>query len=376
MQPPHQHSRINLDELKAQIIKKLGPQGSKHYFYCLQRFLNLKLSKVEFNKLCLRVLGRENIPLHNKIIRSILRNASCAKSPPPACHKDDSSKHAGSQEICSDGYHQNGSHIGMAQASSLSNGVEMLPVSPKKTRSDFRDRRGGDRRSGLGPNGKSGFPPLGAAVTHPVVENGDLNPPDCGIPVQRAEDERENLAGVYSKEQMELVGRHDREEASSRSPLQAPLRVPFGGACRALPAASSCRSFDDGTLLDSHVLRDRVEHIALAQGLKGVSVECANALNHGLDSYIRGLLRSCIELVGARRSGHELTKNSGHTPMKLVNGVKPGHEYHMPNSSARQKQKVLSLQEFRVAMELNPWQLGEDWPLLLEKICTREFEEG
>jgi hypothetical protein len=26
-------------------------------------------------------------------------------------------------------------------------------------------------------------------------------------------------------------------------------------------------------------------------------------------------------------------------------------------------------------MELNPQQLGEDWPLLLEKICTRPSEE-
>ncbi|XP_057791503.1 uncharacterized protein LOC131008589 [Salvia miltiorrhiza] len=425
MQPPHQRSRINLDELRAQIVKKLGPEGSKQYFYYLQRFLNLKLSKVEFNKLCLRVLGRENIPLHNQLIRSILRNACCAKSPPPACHKDDASKHGmhvGSQEICSDGYQQNGSHIGTAQASSspgLSNGGDMLPVSPKKTRSCFRDRRTGDRRSALGPNGKTSFPPQVAAAAQPIMENGDLNPPDTGMLVQRAEDERENLAshhakmltvrrspddlaGVYSKEQMQLVGRHDRKEASSRSPLQAPLGVPLctvsiGGACRALPAASSCRSigtFDDGTLLDSHVLTDRVEHIALAQGLKGVSVDCANILNHGLDSYIKGLLRSCIELVGAR-SGHESTKNSAHkshTPTKLVNGVKPGHQYHMPNSSAHQNQMLnngadqyqmqeqrvvpqISLQEFRVAMELNPRQLGEDWPLLLEKICTHAFEE-
>lgn len=424
MQPPHQRSRIHLDELKAQIVKKLGPEGSKQYFYYLQRFLSLKLSKVEFNKLCLRVLGRENIPLHNQLIRSILRNACCAKSPPPASQKDDASKHGtliGSQEIASDGYQQNGSHIGMAQASGspgLSHGGDMLLVSPRKARSGSRDKRSGDRRSALGPNGKTSFPQLSTAA-QPIMENGVLNPPDSGRPVQQAEDERENVvshpaktpvvrrsldgpADVHSKEQMELVVRNDRKAASFRSPLQAPLGVPLcpvsiGGACRALPAASSSRSIgtlDDGTLLDSHALRDRMEHIALGQGLEGVSMDCANVLNHGLDSYIKGLLRSCIELVGAR-SGHELTKNNAlknHAPVKLINGVKPGHQYHMPNSSTHQyqmpnngahqyqmqEQKILSpisLQEFKVAMELNPRQLGEDWPLLLEKICTHAFEE-
>lgn len=89
MQPPHNHSRINLAELKAQLVKKLGPEGSKQYFYYLNRFLSLKLNKVEFNKLCLRIVGRENIPLHNQLIRSILRNACTAKTPPPIGQKDD-----------------------------------------------------------------------------------------------------------------------------------------------------------------------------------------------------------------------------------------------------------------------------------------------
>ncbi|KAG6418222.1 hypothetical protein SASPL_120423 [Salvia splendens] len=394
MQPPHQHSRINLVELKTQIVKKLGPEGSNQYFYYLQKFLNLKLSKVDFDKLCLRVLGRENISLHNQLIRSILRNACCAKSLPPACHRNDASKHGmhvGIQEIRSDGYQQNGSHIVKAPASGspgLSNGDDILRFHQRKQDLVSVIGEVGDRRSTLGPNGKTSFPPLVAATTQPILENGDLKLPGSGISVQEAEDERENMAshsaklpavrkspdsprGVHSKEQMELVGNHGRKEASSRSVLQAPLGVPLctvsiGGACRALPSASSCRSigtFDDNTLLDSHVLSDRVENIALAQGLKGVSVDCAT-------------------------SGHESTMNSSNkspTPVKLDNGVKPGHQHQMPNGRTHpnqmlnngadkyqmQEQKVLhkiSLQEFRVAMELNPRQLGEDWPLLLEKI--------
>ncbi|PIN10195.1 hypothetical protein CDL12_17219 [Handroanthus impetiginosus] len=419
MQPPHQHSRINLAELRAQIVKKLGPEASKQYFYYLQRFLSLKLSKVEFNKLCLRILGRENLLLHNQLIRSILRNACSAEAPPPASHKDDSSKHGtrvGGKEIPADGFQQNGSHISTTQASSspgLSNGVGMIPVSPRKARTGFRDRRSGDRRSALGPNGKTSFAGSQTSDFNVTLENGDLNPPDIGRPVQhhqgltqQAENENENLANhpakmplvgrspdgsaasVYSKGQTELVVRNDGKEASARSPLQAPLGVPLcpvsiGGARRSLPPPSSSRyigTYSDGALLDSLTLRERMEHIALAQGLEGVSVDCANILNHGLDSYMKGLIRSCIELVGAR-SGHELAKNNNahkhNTHMKLINGVKPGLQYQMQNSEVHE-QKIncpISLQDFRVAMELNPQQLGEDWPLLLEKICTHAFEE-
>ncbi|KAL0429697.1 UNVERIFIED_CONTAM: hypothetical protein Sradi_0595700 [Sesamum radiatum] len=427
MQPPHHHTRINLAELKAQIVKKLGPEGSKQYFYYLNRFLCLKLTKVEFNKLCLRIFGRENIALHNQLIRAILRNACSAKTPPPASHKDDVLKNgtqASGKDISADGYQQNGSHTIMTpQASAspgLSNGGDMLPLSPRKARTSSRDRRTGDRRSALGPNGKTSVGPQLSASTHSsdfnvVLENGNLNPPDIGKAafhhqelMHQSENESEILvprsakmsivrrspdgsAPSCSKDQTELVVRDDGKEASPRSPLRAPLGVPLcpvsiGGARRALPPASSSRcvgALDDGVLLDSLTLRERMEQIALAQGLEGVSVDSANILNHGLDSYMKGLIRSCIELVGSR-SGHESTKNNTnkhHSYMKLINGVRPGHQYQMQNSGKppeveeQRNPCEISLQDFRVAMELNPRKLGEDWPLLLEKICTHAFEE-
>ncbi|KAJ0571057.1 putative transcriptional coactivator Hfi1/Transcriptional adapter 1 [Helianthus annuus] len=38
--------------------------------------------------------------------------------------------------------------------------------------------------------------------------------------------------------------------------------------------------------------------------------------------------------------------------------------------------RLVNLLDFRVAMELNRKQLGDDWPMLLEKICcTHDFEE-
>lgn len=70
-----QDPRIDLAELKVHIVKKVGVERSTRYFYYLGRFLSQKLTKSEFDKSCFRLLGRENLSLHNKLIRSILRNA-------------------------------------------------------------------------------------------------------------------------------------------------------------------------------------------------------------------------------------------------------------------------------------------------------------
>ncbi|CAA2946582.1 uncharacterized protein LOC111405189 [Olea europaea var. sylvestris] len=425
MQPPHQHSRINLAELKAQIVRKLGLEGSKQYFYYLNRFLGLKLSKVELNKLCLRLLGHENIPLHNEFIRSILKNAYSAKVPPQVSHEDEVLKHStlvSNKEIPNDGHQQDGSHAAISQATGLpglSNGGDMLSVLPRKARTMFLDRRTGERHSALGPNGKTSFasqqlPATQSSDFNVIYENGHLDTSDIGKvvhhqgPKQHEENERvvsgphpANLSevnrssddpdSVHSMDQTELLVRHNTKEVSARSPLRAPLGIPLcpvsiGGAQRSLPLTNSSRctsTFDDGALLDSLKLRERMEHVASAQGLEGVSVECANILNLGLDSYVKHLIRSCIQLVGVR-SGNKLTMNNRQKHqayMKLVNGVRPGHQYQMQGSGRPlevQEHRThcpISLQDFRIAMELNPQQLGENWPLLLEKICTHSFEE-
>lgn len=410
----HTQSRINLAELKAQMVKKLGPEVGKLYFYHLNRFLNLKLSKVEFNKVCLRVLGRENIPLHNQLIRSILRNACTAKIPPPVSHKDDFSKHGtqvSGKEISADGYQSNGPHT--VGSPGLANGGDILPVSPRKARSNFRDRRSGDRRSALARNGKTSFAPQLSKDTQSsdiniILDNVDLNSPDTVKPVQhhqglmhQARNENEILSAVqmspdtfdpaHRKDKNNLIVKNSVKGDSERSPLQAPLGVPFcpassGGACRALPIASSSLRIgasSDGTLFDSLTLRERMEQIAMAHGLGGVSVDCANVLNNGLDSYMKRIIRSCVEFAGIT-SRHVLINDDSCKHLiytQPINGVLPGHQYQMPNTGLHlegQDQKIqcpVSLGDFRVAMELNPQQLGEDWPLLLEKISMQTFEE-
>ncbi|XP_022754420.1 uncharacterized protein LOC111302831 [Durio zibethinus] len=416
-----QCSRIDLGELKSQIVKKIGAERSKRYFYNLSRFLSQKLSKSEFDKSCYRIMGRDNLPLHNQLIRSILKNAFQAKILPPV-HEAGPTKSliqtVKSSPRREDGHEPTGFLVPNQNPNMAiwSNGI--LPVSsPRKVRSGIRDRKLRDRPSPLGPNGK------GESVSHQsmgkedngnklCMENGDLTPYDYQRPLQhlqavaeQSEIEREVLVRstekprVPSKDQTEGAIIEDGEEVEqanhinlSRSPLLAPLGIPFcsasvGGANKALPVAGNgdfISYYDSGSLYDTEILKKRMEQIAAVQGLGGVSVECASMLNNMLDVYLKKLVRSCVDLVGSR-STHELRKQSPHKQQpqgKYINGIWPSNHLHMQSSSGptevllEQRQRCsVSLLDFKVAMELNPQQLGEDWPLLLEKICLHSFEE-
>ncbi|GER49115.1 4-hydroxy-3-methylbut-2-en-1-yl diphosphatesynthase [Striga asiatica] len=371
MHPPHHHhSRINLAELKAQIVKKLGPDGSKQYFHYLNRFLSLKLNKDEFNNLCLKTLGRENIPLHNHLIRSILKNACTSKTPPPS--RDHISK-PGIQINCKDN-----------NTSTVNGGDMLLPISPKKARTGLRDRKSVDRRSSLGLNGKTNFAPPQplSSKFNAISENGV-----CKSSVLKCST---GFSAPSCSEQDEPVL---DGPSLPRSPIRAPLGVPFcpvraGGARRAQTGSGGHTGpfSKDGILWDSVRLRERMENIALAEGLEGVSLDSADLLNHGLDSYMRRLIRSCVELVGpsqrseVTRNGIVMNKQCGY--QKLINGIRPGYHNLVQSSGKaleveeqRKNCRAISLRDFRVAMELNPQKLGEDWPLLLEKICINAFEE-
>lgn len=416
---PQQLSRIDLGDLRAQLVKRIGAERSKRYFYFLNKLLSQKLSKKEFDKLCHRVLGSENLPLHNHFILSILKNACQAKIPPPV-HSSGPAKPgvqaANSSPSREDGHEQSGNLFPNQNVPVWSNGV--LPVSPRKGRSAIRERKLRDRPSPLGPNGKvdsvshlsTGSEDGGSKI---IMENGDANPFDYQRPMQHLQPvaelpERERDGAVrrptgkpqiLSKDQANFAVTEDGEEVEqsnrlsfSKSPLLAPLGIPFysasvGGARKAIPVGSSSDFvgyYDSGGLSDTETLRNRMEQIAAAQGLGGVSMECANMLNNVLDVYLKRLIKSCVELVGAR-SALEPKKNAAQKQQiqgKVINGMWPSNHSHMQGSNGplevlqeQRAQRSISLLDFKVAMELNPQQLGEDWPLLLEKICMQSFEE-
>ena len=348
MQPSSQHSRVNLAELKVQIVKRIGADRSKLYFYYLNRFLSLKLSKVEFNKLCVSVIGKDNVLLHNQFIRSILKNACNATVPPPLPSPD-----------------------------------KEVPTSASDWSYSY-------------PNGKADFSSHQSTITDDNIASEDgiqklvQHHQEGEVSLQRPaklsqiKQSTDGLVSVHSKEQSEIT------EIST--PLQAPLGIPFcivsAGCSRGpLTFASNDRcasSYDSGGLLDTQTLREQMQQIAAAHGLDGVSMDSANLLNSSLDAYLKRLIKSCTELINRRR-GCDLTKNNSQenrSEGKLVNGFLPGHRFQVQSSNrildGMQEQRshfLISLLDLKVSMELNPQQLGEDWPLLLEKICTRPSEE-
>lgn len=410
---PQQGFRIDLGDLKAQIVKRIGVDRSKRYFYYLNQFLGQKLSKGDFDKLCCRVLGRENLPLHNQFIRSILKNACQAKTPPPVYEADPAksvSRTAKLSPSVEDGPDQNGSLIqNQNQSSSIwSNGVPQ--VSLRKSRSGIRERKLKDRPSPLGPNGNhsTAMEDSGSKI---MTENGLSSPCDYQRSLQKYQSvpgllekerglipEPADKSGAHSKNEAVMAIVEDGEEVDqvtlssfSKIPLHAPLGVPccpasVGGGRKAMSVGNSddfVSYHDTGELSDTESLRRRMQHIAAAQGIGGVSVECANILNVMLDIYLKRLIKSCIELVGARSTPepHSHLGQKHQIPDKVLNGTWPAiNHLHMRNNviGGMPEKKFpisLSMVDFKLAMELNPQQLGDDWPLLLEKISLSSFEK-
>ncbi|KAL3621089.1 hypothetical protein CASFOL_036001 [Castilleja foliolosa] len=286
----HHSTRINTLELKNLIYRKIGHQRAEKYFDQLKRFLSLKLSKSDFDKSCTRTIGKDNIVLHNKLIRSILQNA-CQSKPPP-------------QKPLPEPLNvkiPNGYQINCIQS--------LLPRSPRKRRSPVNcDRKFRDRQSPLGPLGKS--PCLTCEETftrthEPLV-------PEEGEEVEQFTDFRE------------------------WGPVTAPFGVSFNsdrktGCCTVGDLHEACEN--SGELPDTRSLWGRLEKKLAVEGL-GVSLECADLLNNGLDVFLKRLIDPCIGIAKLRQS----------RPMNV------------------------SMVDFRVAMESNPRVLGEDWSIQLEKI--------
>ncbi|KAJ3676879.1 hypothetical protein LUZ60_002603 [Juncus effusus] len=256
-------ARFNSQEIRSQIEKRIGLEKSHLYFTYLNKMLSKKLSKTEFDKFCGLILGKENLSLHNQLIKSIFQNASEKRTgrpdPPPR------------------------------------------PVSHNRS------------------------------ISLPVSEKDDLS----------------DLKRLLKRKRVEEIS----VPVQKRLDLKAPIGIPFckpsiGGSHKPVPApvGSSRRFLETGELTGTEELRRRMDCVARNKGLNGgVELESANLLNLGLDLYLKRIIGSCLDLVRAK------------------NGTKNG--------------VFDSIDDFRVAMEMNPQLLGEDWPLLLEKICNVSFEE-
>uniref|UniRef100_A0ACD5V0K9 Uncharacterized protein n=1 Tax=Avena sativa TaxID=4498 RepID=A0ACD5V0K9_AVESA len=399
-QPQQQNGRVDLRELKAQMEKRLGPDRSQRYLGYLNAYLSQKLSKPDFDKMCLLTLGRENLRLHNRLIRSVLYNAYQAQCPPPP---PDAGRSVGASA-------KKVSQVAGA-FSSCNGDVRLLQVQGSRPVGAVQDHQLKDRFKNMGPNGR-----VEAAASHTQVvrggsavpENGSLSSLDLkrSVSFQQCEP-AEPLAkhvranqflpeNVLKKRRIMSDAGADHSAQMSKSPVRAPLGIPFcsastGGARKSLPPPinpgeepfSSC--YEHGQLLSTEILRKRMEKTAETLGLVGVTMDCAELLNNGLDAYLKNLIRSSIELRGAdgRNDARRGASYKQHVSGKQINGVWLPNQVQMQSSSGQSEashdsrsQRLISADDFSVAMQMNPQQLGENWPVLLEKICLRPSEEN
>lgn len=347
--------RIDILEIKLQISRKLGNLRAEKYFGLLDRFFGLKLCKSEFDKLCIVAVGRENISLHNRLIKSILKNACLSKSPP-----------------------QKRSKLETPIAEKVANGFQRsclqslcrdaLPPSPRRGRiPGFRDRKSKDRQSPLGPNGKSNTVEACKDLGHKTLEQQSatelLSLGSRPIEVNSVEDGEEVDQAAISP------GIH------SRSPVTPPLGIPWNGkgnrkVLSSLLSSSgnleSCHG--NGELPNTSCLRKRLEQKLEKEGL-GISQDCVNLLNDGLDTYLKRLIKPSLELANSRNGNKRQKVGGEDVHVHGLNGLWPVRYLQSPPVSSS-----VTILDFRTAMELNPEVLGEDWPTQLEKVCLREFE--
>ncbi|KAK9038713.1 hypothetical protein V6N11_023569 [Hibiscus sabdariffa] len=342
-------SRVNTLELKSQIERKIGPIKAEKYFNLLTRFLTHKICKPDFDKLCVSTIGRENVRLHNNLLRSIIRNASLSKTPPPIANKLE-----GPLSVkVSNGYQRN----------NLQSLCKDFPQSSRKSRTpNLRDRKLRDRPSPLGPHGKS---------NNTACED--------AVPKVQEQQSATELLSLGSRPPGSVEDGEEVDQAAgspsiySRSPVRAPLGITLNakGMRRGPwnePASASETCYCQGELPDTGYLRKRLEKKLEMEGLN-ISVDCADLLNNSLDVYMKRLIKPCLELAGTR-SRQKLIDRGQNRSMAYLNGMQPVR--YAPNQCGPVSASML---DFRVAMEMNPLILGVDWPTQLEKVCLLASEE-
>ncbi|MCO5552253.1 hypothetical protein L7F22_005765 [Adiantum nelumboides] len=388
--------RINVLDLKALIVERVGVQRAQRYFVHFVHFLSCHLSKVELDKLVVATIGKKNVALHNQLVRAILSNAVKGKAPPPL--PQSSSEHferfsSKYQSPSVTNYHPHTS------PSTVSNGDSFLssPRSIKSTARQYRDR---DYR----------VSPLGHSEAHSALKvfqpgqqheigtkqldaesNGVIEPPtkrariDCPASDDSASAIESEVSGgddIFSHKQ-------ERKEApllgvSFRGSVGFSSFCPNGDNARrppfcALPAhflrqdglETNVSGSDDLPVGDS--MHSLVEQTAIREGLEGVSRESTEVLSLALDAYIKILIKSCLSERAGREHVHksqDFTSGVKRGAMKLEQGMS-----WQCSASLVEVQQAVSLMNFKVAMDKNPHQLGTEWAVQLEKILFRVFDQ-
>ncbi|EER90837.1 hypothetical protein BDA96_01G083200 [Sorghum bicolor] len=296
-------ARVDVAELKQRLVKRLGRERAAKYFAHLTRLLNLKLTKVEFDRLCVATIGKDNIALHNALIRGIIGNA-LSGVPPPS-----------------------------------------------------RQAVTGQSGTTTAPSGQC------VSVVLPVVGNvgavldsgdGELAR-ERGAPVGK-------VVSVEDGEEVEQV--RSAPCVQSRSPITTPLGISVAGGSamrvrrRLDDPVASC--YDSGHLLDTSSLCEGLQRRLHSNGT-GVTVQAIDALNRGLDEFLRRLIKPGVDLSRVRASSRRNSK---------ANERFAGRMNSLQQSNQGQ---CTTLQDFAVAVQSDPRLLGPNWPTQIEKIQSMSF---
>lgn len=333
-------------EQKLQIERRLGSVKTCKYFNLLERFLSFKISKHEFDRVCIATIGRENVPLHNHFLKSILRKACLSKTAGSRESKVESSLNVKTPNGCSN----------------LQILCKDFPQSPRKGRTpNLRDRKSRDRPCPFGPHGKNNSIGFEDSIPKIHEQQSIVNLQSAGSRLALSVEDGEEIDQDY--EILNLF---------KKSPIQAPLAIPTYN--RRPPQKHLSQGLSSGTvsdtcqsiaqLPDTCSLTKRLEQKLEIEGLK-ISTDAASLLNNALDVYLKRLIKPCLDLAASKL----VNKFSG--------PIQPGLN-ELPMRRCVQKSigsPSVSISDFRTAVELNPTILGEDWSLNLEKVCLHALED-
>ncbi|CAN8327350.1 unnamed protein product [Cochlearia groenlandica] len=320
-------SRLDTLEIKSLIYREIGHERADSYFEQLGKFFALRISKSEFDKFCLRTIGKGNIHLHNRLIHSVINNASVARSSPLRYPK------------------KGGNFVRFGkgnQIQTLCGDSAFSPLSRKCRSRKFSDM--------LSPLGKTQSvittKEESQSATH-LVSLGSRPPVEVAS-VEEGEEVEQTAAGSPS--------------IQSRSPVTAPLGFDMNLGKSGLIRKSmnfglnheTCQS--RGEVPDTRTLRNRLERRLEMEGIK-VTMDSISLLNNGLDAFLKRLIEPCLSLAKTRCE-NEWSRDTS-----------------FGFAQQRRRLSCVSMSDFRAGMELNPQILGGEWPIILEKICSRGLEE-
>lgn len=352
MAPCSHFSRIDTLELKENIVRALGRHKAEKYFYSLGRLLSLRLKRSEFVKLSCAIVGKENLPLHNQLIKSIYTNACFSNKP--------SSKQA------TTGQSQNTKTL----SENLGNLPPMIPQKghsvssragkiPDKIIQEFDNSFNIQSAPEIISNGSTGPATFISSEdgeveqiqSSPGIQSGSL----ALLGLEFDNIQHKSQCKVSSQNEMGICQRNNEVPASCEEntlekqslpvpknlvqnsrPITAPLGLGFDNLPYKEQYNASCRNGvvicqENNELPDSRDLAEYLEAKVQKQGLiaHGNSIDL---LNRGLDVYLKRLLEPCMSLTKTR-SNH-----------------------------------VASLTDFQVAAESNRLLLHRGSPVLSQKI--------